>query len=39
MPAGTHTIDVDLGFLASGLYLYEIRAGDFVDTKAMTLVK
>ena len=38
-PAGTYEIDFDASKLSSGVYLYELRAGDFVDMKKMILLK
>jgi hypothetical protein len=38
-PAGYHTIDFDSSNLASGIYLYRIQAGDYVDSKKMVLMK
>ena len=37
--AGQHTIQFDATALASGIYFYKIQAGDFADTKKMTLVR
>lgn len=37
--AGTHSITIDAGNLASGVYLYRLRAGNTVLTQKMTLVK
>jgi photosystem II stability/assembly factor-like uncharacterized protein len=37
--AGTHTIDFNASNLASGVYLYKIESGSFIDTKKMVLVK
>ena len=39
MSAGYHEITFDAGRLASGIYLYQLRAGSFVDTKQLTLIK
>ncbi len=37
--AGTHQVSFDATGLASGTYLYQLRAGDRVMTRTMTLVK
>lgn len=39
MNAGQHSILFDASNLASGVYLYRIRAGNFMETKQMTLIK
>jgi len=39
LPAGSHTIEVDMSDLASGVYLYRLRAGDISDSKKMLLLK
>ncbi len=39
MEAGSHEIFVDMQSFASGVYLYRIEAGNFVDMKKMVLVK
>ncbi len=38
-PAGFHTVDLDAGNLASGVYFYKITAGQFTQTKKMVLLK
>jgi len=37
--AGSHTILANFGNLASGVYLYKIKAGDFTDVKKLLLLK
>ncbi|CUS97648.1 T9SS type A sorting domain-containing protein [Candidatus Kryptonium thompsonii] len=39
LPAGYHKFTVDGRDLSSGVYLYILRAGNFVDVKKMVLVK
>jgi len=44
MPVGTHTAywdgtDIDNNPVATGVYFYQIKAGDFVETKKMVLLK
>jgi photosystem II stability/assembly factor-like uncharacterized protein len=39
LPAGRHRIILDLKNLPSGTYYYQLKAGSFSETKAMTLVK
>jgi spore coat protein A len=38
-PAGYHSVQLDARDLASGLYIYKIEAGNFVQTKKMVLMK
>ncbi len=37
--AGTHEVVVDFSAFSSGIYFYRLRAGDFVQTRKMTVVK
>lgn len=37
--AGHYTVAMDGRALSSGIYLYRLQAGDFVETRKMTLVK
>ncbi|MEN9839774.1 MAG: hypothetical protein RL177_1253, partial [Bacteroidota bacterium] len=39
LSAGTHSVPFDASRLASGVYVYELRAGSFVQQKRMMLVK
>ena len=39
MDAGTHAVTWDASGLPSGLYLYQLTAGAFTETKALTLLK
>ena len=36
---GTHTVEFNASSLASGVYLYRLQAGDFVQTKRLVLLK
>jgi uncharacterized Ntn-hydrolase superfamily protein len=36
---GRYSVDFDASNLASGIYLYQLRADDFIDTKKMIVVK
>ncbi|MFC2133571.1 SBBP repeat-containing protein [Bacteroidota bacterium] len=38
-PAGIHTINFDASDLKSGMYIYRIEAGNFVESRKMLLVK
>ena len=37
--AGTHTITFDASSLSSGVYIYQLRAGSFIQTRKLTLLK
>jgi hypothetical protein len=39
LEAGRHTVTWDAASVASGVYLYRLRVGDFVETKKMVLLK
>ena len=39
MQAGYHQVTFDAGHLASGVYIYRIRAEEFTDTRKLTLIK
>jgi glucuronoarabinoxylan endo-1,4-beta-xylanase len=38
-PAGVHTVQFDAAGLPSGVYLYRLTAGSFVQTRKMLIVK
>lgn len=38
-PAGVHVVKFDAARLASGVYLYRLQAGDFVQTRKLILVR
>jgi hypothetical protein len=37
--AGTYKVDIDARNLPEGIYFYQLKAGDFVETKKMVLMK
>ena len=36
---GTHIVNIDGRNLPTGIYFYQLRAGDFIETKKMSLIK
>jgi len=38
-PAGVYEVEWDAGSISSGIYFYELRAGDFISTRKMCLIK
>jgi flagellar hook assembly protein FlgD len=38
-PAGNHSISWNSGVNSSGVYFYKIEAGEFVETKKISLIK
>ena len=37
--AGWHNVTFDASNLASGMYIYRIQSGDFINTRKLILVK
>jgi len=37
--AGTYSVEWDASNYPSGVYFYKLQAGEFVETKKMTLIK
>jgi hypothetical protein len=37
--AGIYTVEFDAANLPSGVYFYQLEAGDFVNTKKMVIMK
>jgi hypothetical protein len=38
-PAGNYEVEFDGSDLSSGVYFYKLRAGDFIETKKLVLIK
>jgi plastocyanin len=38
-PSGVYNVNFDASGLSSGMYLYRLQAGNFVETKKMSLIK
>ena len=38
-PAGSYEVEFDATSLPSGIYFYELQAGNFVESKKMILIK
>ncbi len=38
-PAGSYEVDFNPEGLSSGMYFYNLRAGNFIETKKMILLK
>ena len=38
-PAGSYSVNFDASRLPTGVYIYELKAGDFSSVKKMTVVK
>ena len=36
---GSHSVNVDASSLPSGIYFYQLRAGNFMQTRKMSLIK
>jgi hypothetical protein len=39
LPVGKYKVHFDASMLASGLYFYQLEAGNFIDCKKMLLLK
>jgi len=38
-PAGSYEVEFNAAEFTSGIYFYQLRAGNFVETKKMVLIK
>ncbi len=39
MEAGYHNVDFDASHLASGVYLYRLSAGDYIQTRRLVVLR
>ncbi len=39
LPAGSHSVEINMGDLSAGTYLYRLHSADFTSTKKMVLMK
>ncbi len=39
LPAGNHSVNFNASRLSSGIYIYQLRAGNFIQTKKLVLMK
>ena len=37
--SGSHIVNMDASSLPTGIYFYQLRAGDFIQTRKMSLIK
>ena len=37
--SGSHIVNMDASDLPTGIYFYQLRAGDFIQTRKMSLIK
>jgi hypothetical protein len=37
--AGVHAVEFDASALSSGMYLYQLQAGDFIQTRRLVILK
>ena len=39
LSVGVHIVSLDAGALSSGIYIYRIQAGSFIQARTLTLIK